>query len=155
MKIRTITLGFNLDLPFRESQIENYAEFFDKAKEVYRREGYQVQTTRIALPKWDTSMGPEDNLVDHALKIEECCLKNGIDYFSMGTTSEESMLPAVFKVIKNTTIGFCSVSAAEKKVFNLKLVKGSAEIIKSLSEEGNDGFDNLRFAVLYLSLIHI
>lgn len=149
MKIRTITLGFDLDLPVRESQIQNHAEFFNKAKDVYQREGYQVQTTRIAFPKWGTSMGPEDKIVDYALKIEECCLKNGIDYFSMGTTSEESILPAVFKVIKNTTIGFCSVSAAEKKVLNLKLVQGSAGIIKSLSEEGEDGFVNLRFAVLF------
>lgn len=149
MKIRTITSGLNLDFPVRESQIQSHAEFLHKAKEFYRKEGYQVQTTRIAFPSWERSTGPAEKIVENALKIDEYCLKHGIDYFSMGTTSEESLLPVVFNVIKKTTNGFCSVSAAKNIDLNLNLVRGSAGIIKSLSQEGNQGFANLRFAVLF------
>ena len=149
MKIRTITSGFDLNFPIRESKIQSHSEFLQKAKEVYRKEGYQVQTTRISFPHWDRSMGPKEKIVENALKIEECCLKYGIDYFSMGTTSDESFLPAVFDVIKSTSTGFCSVSAANKNDLDLNLVRSSAGMIKSLSQEGNQGFANLRFAVLF------
>jgi len=149
MKIRTITSGLDLNFPVKESQIQSQSEFLKKAKEVYRKEGYQVQTTRIAFPHWDRSVGPGEKIVENALRIEECCLKYGIDYFSMGTTSDESFLPAVFDVIKSTSTGFCSVSAANKKDLDLNLVRGSTGIIKSLSQEGNQGFANLRFAVLF------
>jgi len=149
MKIRTITSGFNLDLPVKESQLKKQAEFLHKAKEVYQKEGYQVQTTRIAFQEWTKSPGSIDEIIEHAVKVGEYCSKYEIDYFSMGTVSNKSLLPAVKEVIKHTESGFFSVYAAGKKGVDRELIKQSAEIIKSLSCVEDDGFANLRFAVLF------
>lgn len=149
MKIRTITSGFNLDFPVREHQIKKHAEFCHRAKEVYQKQGYQVQTIRIAFQEWRKFTQSVDEIVANAIKIEQYCSRYGIDYFSMGTTSNKSLIPAVREVITNTNSGFCSVSAAGKAGIDLDLVRDSAGIIKSLSREGDDGFTNLRFAVLF------
>jgi uncharacterized protein len=149
VKIRTITSGFNLDLPVKEIQIQRQAEFCHKAREAYQKQGYQVQTIRISFQDWERSTPPVDEMVENAIKIEEYCSRYGIDYFSMGTTSNRSMLPAVREVIKNTRSGFFSVSASGKNGIDMELIKDSAGIIRSLSREGEQGFTNLRFAVLF------
>ena len=149
MKIRTITSGFNLDVPVREHQIQKHAEFLHRAKEVYQKQGYQVQTVRIASQEWEKFPAALDEMVKNAIKIEEYCSRYGIDYFSMGTISNQSLIPAVEEVIKNTESGFFSVYAAGKEGVDRELVRESAKIVKSLSRLGENGFTNLRFAVLF------
>jgi len=48
MKIRTITTGIYLKSYKEKSKIKQAAEFNKKAKDIFEKAGYEVQTTRIA-----------------------------------------------------------------------------------------------------------
>ena len=47
MKIRTLNIGFNLELPYKRKEFEKISEILHNCKEQFEEEGYFVQTTRV------------------------------------------------------------------------------------------------------------
>jgi len=73
MKIRTITTGVSLQSPNDEAKIRQTAEFNQKAKAVFEKAGYEVQTTRIATNSWEEYLGglSDAEIVSAVQKIEK------------------------------------------------------------------------------------
>ncbi|MGB7054183.1 MAG: DUF711 family protein, partial [bacterium] len=52
MKIRAITVGFNVALPLFARRIKKIGEFIMSARKTFEESGYEVQTTRITSQPW-------------------------------------------------------------------------------------------------------
>ena len=150
MKIRTITTGIKLRTPLSKKQIREAAQFTLKAKAAFEKKGYQVQTTRIATQPWEKFAISELDILDLVSDLEENLLVRGIDYFSIGTTTDPEKVPLVYDILKNTQSAFCSVTVADKKKIDYEAARQTAGLIKELSRATPDGFTNLRFAAFLI-----
>ena len=87
--------------------------------------------------------------MDLVSDLEENLLVRGIDYFSIGTTTDPENFPLLYDMLRNTQITFCSVTVADKKKIDYEAARQTAGLIKKLSCAAPDGFTNLRFAALF------
>jgi hypothetical protein len=149
MKIRTITTGFNLELPLSEKQIKEVADFTNRVKDVFVKKGYDVQTVRLATQPWEEYLDSPHQIKELVKKLEEISLANGIDYFNIGTTFHAQNIPLIYDLIKSTSTGFCTVMVADKKTINYEAARKTAQLMKKLAFIEKDGFANLRFAALF------
>jgi len=149
MKIRTITTGFTLKLPFEEKQFRRIAEFTLKAKKEFEKKGFVVQTVRTATQPWEEYFNSKKQIISIVKKLEEFTKKYGLDFFNVGTTKDVKNIPVVYEIIKNSSVGFCTVTICDNKKINFEAAKQTAKIIKKLSTITPDGFTNLRFAALF------
>ncbi len=149
MKIRTITTGFNLDLPLLEKQIKEVAGFTNRVKEEFTKNGYEVQTVRLTTQPWEEFFTSPQQIKELVKKFEKISLSNGIDYFSFGTTYQSSHIPLIYDLIKRTSTGFCTVMVADDQRIDYEAARKSAELIKKIAFIDKDGFANLRFAALF------
>ena len=86
MKIRTITSGFNLEVPLSEKQIKEIAGFTNKVKDEFIQNGFDVQTLRLATQPWEEYFSSPAQMRKLVPNIEKLSLSSGIDYFNIGTT---------------------------------------------------------------------
>ena len=77
MKIRTITLGFNLKVPLSELQIKRMAATVNRIRSAYEEAGYEVQTVRLATQPWDTYASKPGFSADLARDMEELARSAG------------------------------------------------------------------------------
>ncbi|MGD2248569.1 MAG: DUF711 family protein [Candidatus Methanofastidiosia archaeon] len=148
MRIRTITTGFNLTIPFEKSQLKKIAAFTTNTKEIFENKGYTVQTTRITTQPWEEYFKSEEQLITIIKNLEEFTHNYGIDYFNVGTTVKPENMPFVYDIVKNTSNGFCTTTVCNGEI-NYEAAKKTAAVIKKLSTIDKDGFANLRFAALF------
>jgi len=149
MKIRTITIGFNLKRPLREKQIHRVAFFIQEMKKAFESAGFAVQTVRVATQPWEEYFSSRSQIVNVAKRLEDLTHKHKIDYFNMGTTRNVKNMPLVYDLIKNTKRGFCTVSVSDERNINIDAARQAARIIKRISVLDVDGFTNLRFAAIF------
>ncbi len=149
MKIRTITTGFNLRLPFDEEQFKRVAVFTLRAKKYFEKSGFVVQTVRVATQPWEEYFESAEQIVLLAEKLEKLSKEYGIDYFSMGTARRSESIWLSYEIIKNSRLGFCTSTLCDGSSVNLDAVRETAKLIKKLSTIDPDGFANLRFAALF------
>jgi len=149
MKIRTITTGFNLELPLSEKQIKGVADFTNRVKDVFVEKGYDVQTVRLATQPWEEYLTSPRQIKELVKKLEEISLANGVDYFNIGTTFHAKNIPLIYDLIKSTSTGFCTVMVADKEKINYEAARKTAQLMKKLAFIEKDGFANLRFAALF------
>jgi uncharacterized protein (UPF0210 family) len=149
MKIRTITIGFNLKRPLQEKQIQRIAFFTQEAKKAFESAGFTVQTVRVATQPWEEYFSSREQIVDLAKKLEHLTHKHQIDYFNMGTTRDFKNIPLTYELIKNTEHGFCTVMVSDERNTYAEAARQVARIIKRLSVLDEDGFTNLRFAAIF------
>jgi hypothetical protein len=149
MKIRTITSGFNAGSGTSGRGLRRVVEATLELKRIYEREGYEVQTVRLATQPWQAYCPDPVRIADKAAALEEPLLASGIDFFSIGTTTRAEHVPALYDVIKRTRTGFCTVLAAGRGGIDLDCLRRSARLIKKLARLNGDGFSNLRFAVCF------
>lgn len=149
MKIRTITTGFNLELPLSEKQIKEVADFTNRVKDEFVKKGFDVQTVRLATQPWEEYFTSPQQIRELVKKFEEISLANGIDYFNIGTTFHAQNIPLIYDLIKSTLTGFCTVMVADKEKINYEAAKETARLMKKLAFIEKDGFANLRFAAIF------
>jgi uncharacterized protein (UPF0210 family) len=149
MKIRTITTGFNIELPLKEEQINHIANFTHKARRLFESRGYAVQTVRIATQPWERYFESRDQIVSLVKVLEDLTHKYGLDYSNVGTTVNEKLIPIIYDMMESTSHMFCTVLISDDRAISYERAKQTAKLIKRISKIGKDGFANLRFAAIF------
>ena len=149
MKIRTITTGFNIELPLKEEQINHIANFTHKARRLFESRGYAVQTVRIATQPWERYFESRDQIVSLVKVLEDLTHKYGLDYSNVGTTVNEKLIPIIYDMMESTLHMFCTVLISDDRAISYARAKQTAKLIKRISRIGKDGFANLRFAAIF------
>jgi len=148
MKIRTITTGITFKSPKDVNQIKQISEFNRKAKSSFEHNGYQVQTTRIATNSWEeyVSGSFEKKIVSEIQKIEQDCLSQDVGFFNIGYAQLPENILLSSDIIKNTSVISCSAKIGDvESGINYENAKASAETIKCISEQTENGIGNFRF----------
>ncbi len=149
MKIRTITTGFNVELPLKEEQISHIADFTHKARRLFESKGYAVQTVRIATQPWEGYFESRDQIVSLVKELEDLTYQYGLDYSNVGTTLNEKLIPIIYDMMESTSHMFCTVLVSDDKTISYERARQTAKLMKQLSRIGKDGFTNLRFAAIF------
>lgn len=154
MKIRSITCFINPGWPLEKSRMAQAAGFRKAALEVFQSAGYEVQTTRLALPPFPTLLAPGAGtveLVKMARELESAAAEAGFAYLSLGPALAENLTSYALipDAVAATSNAFFSgaLTDGEGRV-SLAAVKACAQIIHRLAPISADGFANLRFAAL-------
>jgi len=153
MKIRSITYFTNPGWPIENNLIQLAADFLDKARPAFEDAGYQVQTVRLATPPFPTIL-PDckpSTVIEFAQSLETLLSGLGYDYLSIGPAIPEipDSYAVIPDVIAETKITFLSGIIASQEIgVSLQAIKASAEVIKVLSPQDQNGFANLYFAAL-------
>ena len=148
MKIRTITTGISLQSSKEEDKISQAAKFNYKAKSFFEQQGYDVQETRIATNSWvDYLQYPSTSgIVSAVQRIEQFCQSVGVSCFSIGYASTPERIAIVPEINKNTEIVYCSSKIGDiESGIDFESARASAEVIKRISEETENGYGNFRF----------
>ena len=148
MKIRTITTGVSLQSPNDEAKIKQTAEFNQKAKAVFEKAGYEVQTTRIATNSWEEYLGDlsDAEIVSAIQKIEKICQSLNVSFFNLGYTKTPAKIKLVPEFNKVTSQISCSAKIGDKENgIDFENAKIAAQVIKRIAEETENGYGNFRF----------
>jgi hypothetical protein len=143
MKIRTITTGISLDSPKETAKIKMAAIFNQKAQMIFAQQGYEVQTTRITTNTWEEYLAGLSlaAIMKEVQVLEELCQTMDVNFFSIGYASSPETIEIIPELNKSTSVIYCS----SKIRSNLKNVRESAQAIKRISQESDNGFGNFRF----------
>jgi uncharacterized protein (UPF0210 family) len=148
MKIRTITTGFNLKPSFKE-EFKEIAKFTNHCREVFKKEGYFVQTTRVTTQPWEDYFVSKKQIIKIVKELDRYIQNYNLGYFNIGTTYKTENIPLIFDIIKSSSSGFCTVLVSNCKQINYETAIQTAKLIRKLSKIGKNGFANLRFAALF------
>lgn len=148
MKIRTITTGVSLQSPNDEDKIRQTAEFNQKAKAVFEKAGYEVQTTRIATNSWEDYLGDltDAEIVSAIQKIEKICQSLDVSFFNLGYAKTPAKIKLIPEFNKVTSQISCSAKIGDKENgIDFENAKIAAQVIKRIAEETENGYGNFRF----------
>ncbi len=146
MKIRTITTGFNAELPLDRNHMRQLAAATLHIRRMFQEDGLTVQTVRMVTQPWEQYCPQTERLAEAAVEMEELLHPEGIDYFSLGATRNARHVPGLYDIIQNTRAVFVTVAVSHGRRLDKECARQSARLIKRLSGIGGDGFANLRFA---------
>lgn len=146
MKIRTFTIGTNLENPINSENIKKNVSKALNGKKYLESKGYEVQTARIAFQPWEDVFKSDENFIQD---LEEILNASGISYYSLGTVSNPKNIDFIYNLLSKSDKAFCTVSAVKNGEIDFESIKKSAELIKKMSAVSPDGFKNLQFAVLF------
>ena len=149
MKIRTITTGFNLEAPVNEEQIRQLSDFTNNSKEIFESNGYTVQTLRLATQPWEEYFESKNQIIRLVKELEALVHKYTVDYFNIGTTFDQKLIPVIYDMINNTSTMFCTTLISDSTTINYTLARQTAKVMRRLSTIQADGFANLRFAAIF------
>ncbi len=147
MKIRTITTG--VPSPFSPNYLKRAAEFNAACQTYFEKNGYEVQSTRLSSQTWE-------NLptIDALLTLESDAKAAGIKFLSLGTIFPDKPYTAknlerVADVIVQSDILFATVTLTTQSGQPASdIAENTAEIIQKIAHHTQEGYGNLRFAVL-------
>lgn len=148
MKIRTITTGINLQSPNELDKIKYASAFNQEAKKIFEKEGYEVQTTRIATNSWQEyfNNSRDEQILNDIIKIEKICKDLEVSFFNIGYADTPSKIDLLPRINKSTSIISCSAKLGDLDTTILfENVKASARVIKQISQETENGYGNFRF----------
>jgi len=154
MKIRSITYFLEAGNPLEEARIAAAGRFLAQAKTAFQDAGFEVQTTRLALPTFEKTFAgvPTPNFVQFAQLLEAQCFVNSIDAATLGVarpTDPADYFSVIPDVIGNTENIFASaIIASPLDGISLPAIQRAAEVIKRCSLLTPDGLGNQRFAAL-------
>ena len=148
MKIRTITIGFNIDKNFSEKEFATLATTAQNAKRFFENHSYDVQTIRMSTQPWRSYAKTRSEL--HAIleKMQQWTTTYSIDYFNLGPTKNSEKVPWLSDIIKYAPKGFCTTQICDSKQIFYDVAWETAKLIKQISTIDPNGFSNLRFAAL-------
>lgn len=153
MKIRSITYFEDFHWPLDRALIRQAGDFISTARESYEAEGFEVQTTRIALPPFPLVLAEKmkADIINYSQELEEKLTPFGFDYISIGPALPQApdsytLIPEILS--ETDTIFSAGVMSAPDSGIAFKAIKSCAEIIKQVEFITPNGFTNLRFAAL-------
>ena len=149
MKIRTITTGFNLNVPLDEAQMKRIGDFTNGAKSEYEKLGYTVQTIRISTQPWEEYLQSKSQIIKLVKCLDKSTQENNLNFFNIGTTFNAKNIPLIYDILKNTSNCFCTTMISDDRQINYEAARQTAKLMKKLSIMTRDGFTNLRFAALF------
>jgi hypothetical protein len=153
MNIRSITCFLNAGDPAGQTgQIEAAGRLAREARIDLEAAGFTVQTTRLAtqplshLPADPAQLAPQ---------LWAQCAEAGFDYLSLGPVladaagADLSPLDTIPDLIRASETVFASVLVATRDTGpNLEAIRRAAEIVREVAHTTDQGFGNLRLAVL-------
>ncbi|MBN2620532.1 DUF711 family protein [candidate division WOR-3 bacterium] len=151
MKIRSITTGFRLDCPVSLKKIARFAAFTLKAKQVFERAGYEVQTVRLTTQPWSAYLHyvSGKRLAGEVSAIEQTCIENGINFVNLGTVEQPGLIRSIPSLIATTKGLSLSATIALRKIGILDgSIEEAARAMKSISSMTKHGYGNFRFAAI-------
>ncbi|AFY49540.1 hypothetical protein Nos7524_3760 [Nostoc sp. PCC 7524] len=142
MKIRTITTGITLESPQETDKLKIADDFNQQAQIIFEQQGYEVQTTRISTNSWEEYLaGSQSEIINQVKNLEEFCQSLNISFFNIGYASTPETVDLIPNINKNTSIVYCS-----SKIGNhFENAQASAQAIKRISQESENGYGNFRF----------
>jgi len=154
LKIRSITCFVNPGTPLDHSRLEHAAGFRKAACQAFQAAGYDVQTTRLAVPPFPLLLQPGTGavgLVRLATELEMAAAQAGFAYLSMGPALAENLeeyafIPEAVAGTQDVFFGGALTDAGGR--VSLAAVRECARVIHRLAPVSPDGFANLRFAAL-------
>jgi len=152
-KIRAITIGVNT--PTNKSQdLEKSLKLFIKERdELMHKSNIQLRTSRITLsPLNHTHPINSANIQSMANWVTKVSNTLGIRWFCMpfnfvDNDFEPTMINPIANLIKKFPNSFVNLIVADNKKININSVNSSAQLIKNISTNTNNGFDNFRIGV--------
>ncbi len=148
MKLRTITIGINLETGKMESQVKEAGRFALHAKHVFEEEGYPVQTLRLVTQPWETYYSSPGQMLELVRIMSESTRNNHFDYFNLGPTSNPELIPLSVELISEGKTSFCTAMTADRSRIDYRAAREAAAVIRSLAAAEENGFANLRFAAI-------
>jgi uncharacterized protein (UPF0210 family) len=157
VRIRSVTIGTNVNYPVDDGPFERFGAFGRQARAGFDEVGLEVQTVRLAAQPFPTVLrghGPAE-VAPFARALEAVCQAHGIDYCSIGpvVTLEQgadlAYIDAIPDVIRTTQSAFASVLVTSRDSgISLEGIGRAAEAVVEIAHSTPDGFGNLRLAVL-------
>ncbi|MDC0906771.1 DUF711 family protein [Gammaproteobacteria bacterium] len=152
-KIRAITIGVNS--PKGTSQnLETLLKFFVKERDqLLKKERVQLRTSRITLSPLNITHPVNDaSIQSTATWLTKISNILGIRWFCIPFNFveqdfEQTMVNPIANLVKKFPNSFVNLIIADDKTINVNSVNSSAQLIKNLSINTNNGFDNFRVGV--------
>ncbi len=148
MKIRTITIGCELDSSFIEKQVKQLGEKAKQAKKWFLDHGYEVQTVRLSTQPWEYYASTKKDLLSIAKTLQKITKKHRFEYFNMGPTTNPVHISFIQEVLQHTQTGFCTSTITSRNQIDYDATWETAKAMKTISTIEKQGFANLRFAAL-------
>jgi uncharacterized protein (UPF0210 family) len=155
MKIRSVTIGANVNYPLDTDDFQVFGQFQERARTRLQDAGLAVQTVRLATQPFPEILQAPADAASFACELEGLCQSHGIDYCSIGTVAttgaEDNLayIDAIPAVIRQTEMAFATALVATRdRGINLAAINRAAGVIADVARSTPKGFGNLRFAVL-------
>ena len=153
MNIRSVTCFLNAGDPAAQAgPIGAAGRLARGARIALEDAGFPVQTTRLATQPLSHLTAEPAQL---APELWAQCAEAGFDYLSLGpvladgTGADLSLLDTIPGLIRATETVFASVLVATRDTGpNLKAIRRTAEIVREIAHTTDQGFGNLRLAVM-------
>jgi uncharacterized protein (UPF0210 family) len=153
MQIRSITLGLDVQHPLDGGAIREAGATLERARGVFQRAGFVVQTTRLATQSASSFVAPAQ-LPELARALDAACAQAGVSYAAAGGISlggawdEAATASAVADAVCASERIFSTVHVATSAGVDARAARAAAAVIARIAARTKDGFGNLRFAAL-------
>lgn len=157
MKVRSITIGFDVGWPLAAQSVRRAGRFLQEARRRYEAAGVEVQTVRCATQPFPLALGWSDpgRALPLARELERACRDEGIEYCSLGPIpaghggDAVGFVDALPDLICGTKGVFATMEIGNRALgVDFAAVAGAARVIASVGCRSDLGFGNLRFAAL-------
>lgn len=149
MKIRSVTVFCQPGFPVNRLLLQQVGIFANHARKIYKDNGFEVQSLRLAAPPWEQFIAPIDlPMASQSYAIEAHA--DGFDYVSLGPVSANSKAWEVIPLAleKSDRIFLSGNLTTSDGAISLPAARACAETIVRLSNLEVNGFANLRFCAL-------
>ncbi|HEY3059232.1 MAG TPA: DUF711 family protein [Chloroflexota bacterium] len=152
MKVRAVTLGFELPVPNVETApFERAARFLSAARSAFDSIDLEVQTIRVAGPDLTPTLQVvgDDGLAPWSADIEHAARASGIEYLSFGrlpATGHRVVAERMADILAAGEVGFFSADLIDRGVPSVAMAAACARAVLQLARATTLGFGNLRFA---------
>ena len=153
MKIRSVTCFVNIgDLATQAERIHAAGQTAREARLALQAAGYDVQTVRLATQPLTLLLGDPLQQAPHLWAV---CAEAGFDYLSLGPVladepqADLSRLEIIPDLLRATDAVFAGVLVASvRRGLNLAAIRRTARIVRDIAHTTDQGFGNLRLALL-------
>jgi uncharacterized protein (UPF0210 family) len=155
--IRTITLGFAGAHPLSAQEISQVGVLLQRAQARYTEAGYEVQTVRLSTRPVlaDLADWSKDALLHYALGLQKALDDAGLGFCSLGTAMAadptfplERINQVTDMLIATSALTATVQLATPEHGLRVEAALPTAQAIRRLAGETDEGFGNFRFAML-------
>jgi uncharacterized protein (UPF0210 family) len=153
MQIRSITLGHDLSWPLEGDVVRGAGAVLGRAREIFERAGFSVQTTRLCAEAASGFSTPA-TLPDLARALDAACADARIPYVAVGGITlggawdVAATAAAIADAVCASERFFTTVHVATADGIDYRAAQAAAGAISRIAARTRDGFGNLRFAAL-------